>query len=53
MMVSIFVLIGVTVLISYKGIKDGLFFNKNEFHIGSIDFFGKNQFVLKSMNTVR
>jgi membrane associated rhomboid family serine protease len=36
MMVSIFVLIGVTVLISYKGIKDGLFFNKNEFHIGSI-----------------
>ena len=36
MMVSILVLIGVTVLISYKGIKDGLFFNKNEFHIGSI-----------------
>jgi membrane associated rhomboid family serine protease len=36
MMVSIFVLMGVTVLISYKGIKDGLFFNKNEFHIGSI-----------------
>ena len=35
-MVSILVLIGVTVLISYKGIKDGLFFNKNEFHIGSI-----------------
>jgi membrane associated rhomboid family serine protease len=36
MMVSILVLIGITVLISYKGIKDGLFFNKNEFHIGSI-----------------
>lgn len=33
---SILILILVTVLISYKGIQDSLFFRKNEFHIGSI-----------------
>ena len=36
MMISILALIGITVLISYKGIQDRLFFTKNEFHIGSI-----------------
>lgn len=36
MIVSILVLILATVLISYKGIQDSLFFRKNEFHIGSI-----------------
>lgn len=36
MIVSILVLILATVLISYKGIHDSLFFRKNEFHIGSI-----------------
>lgn len=36
MILSILVLIGVTVLISYKGMQDHFFFNKNEFHIGSI-----------------
>lgn len=36
MMISILALIGISVLISYKGIQDRLFFAKNEFHIGSI-----------------
>jgi membrane associated rhomboid family serine protease len=36
MIVSILVLILATVIISYKGIQDSLFFRKNEFHIGSI-----------------
>lgn len=36
MIVSILVLILATVLISYKGIQDSLFFRKYEFHIGSI-----------------
>lgn len=36
MMISILALIGITVLISYKGIQDRFFFTKNEFHIGSI-----------------
>jgi membrane associated rhomboid family serine protease len=36
MILSILVLILATVLISYKGIQDSLFFRKNEFHIGSI-----------------